>query len=287
MSFYWVNGEFLLFDDVKISPLDHGLVTGDGLFEVLAGYHGEAFAVTRHIERLKKTASSFFIQTDALDRIDWRQAIRELLKKNNLDAGLSRIRVTVTTGDADLGSDRGNKELFVMIAAGPMPKMYEKGALSLVPWPRNEKGALSGMKTTSYGENVKALFFAKQNGCNEALFLNTQEHVCEGTGTNVFWIKNGKLFTPDLSSGCLAGVTRALVIKRATALGLELFEGSYPLKDILEADAVFLTSTLREVQWVENIDSKKWDINKLGVAGEIIQKLKKDFVDYSRKTLDP
>ena len=83
----------------------------------------------------------------------------------------------------------------------------------VVPWPRNELGALSGLKTTSYAENVRALAYAAERGGSEAIFANTAANLCEGTGTNIFVVAGGRLITPPLSAGCLAGVTRALVLE--------------------------------------------------------------------------
>lgn len=258
MNFIWINGKVLPREDARISPLDHGVVTGDGLFETMIAFDGKPFALTRHIKRLTNSAKGMFMDTGIIEETPWAKAIDDLLNANKLKN--ARIRVTFTTGEADLGSDRGNSPYTIMIAAGSLPKFSQTGgALSVVPWPRNERGALSGLKTTSYGENVKALAFAKRNGANEALFLNLKGHVCEGTGTNIGWMKDGVYFTPPLTSGCLAGITRELVIAVAKKIGIEVKEIEAPLKTLLDADEVFLTSTLRHVQWVGRIDDKVWD----------------------------
>ncbi|MEZ4814915.1 MAG: aminodeoxychorismate lyase [Bdellovibrionota bacterium] len=281
MSFIWMNGFLRTSEETRVSPLDHGVITGDGLFETIISYSGEPFALKRHVARLKASAQGMFMDTAAIDQVPWREAIIEVLQANKLTD--ARIRVTYTTGDADLGSDRGKSPPMVMIAAGAFSTSNAEGKLSLVPWPRNEKGALSGLKTISYGENVKALFFAKKNGANEALFLNTQGHVCEGTGSNVAWIKQGKLFTPKLETGCLAGITRALMLELAQKNSIPVEEVQAPLSELLAADEVILTSTLREVQWVSSVDDKKWDPS----SNKVAKKLKELFVDYSRKNIDP
>ena len=87
-----------------------------------------------------------------------------------------------------------------------MDQWPDSTAVATVPWPRNERGALAGLKTTSYGENVRALARAHEHGASEAVFANLQGHLCEGTGTNVFYVIGGELRTPTLASGCLAGV---------------------------------------------------------------------------------
>ena len=123
--------------------------------------------------------------------------------------------------------------------------------MTTVPWPRNERGALSGLKTTSYGENVRALAYAAERGGSEAIFGNTAGNLCEGAGTNVFVVAGGRLVTPPLSAGCLAGVTRALVIEWSGAVEQDL-----PLPALAEADEAFLTGTTRDVQPIRFVDGQ-------------------------------
>lgn len=281
MKYFWANGKITPKTELNISPVDHGIVTGDGLFETLAAYNGKVFALTRHLARLKNSAQGMLMPTDFIEKIQWRDAIESLMAANGLQD--ARVRITVTTGEADLGSDRGSNGAWVMIAAGALPKQYPEGKLAVVPWPRNERGALSGYKTTSYGENVKALHFAKQKGANEALFLNLQGNVCEGTGTNVAWITKGKLFTPELSTGCLAGITRALVLNLAKEMKIPAEEVSVPLNELLGSDEVMLVSTLRDVQWVSMVDEKKWERK----SGGLVEKLREKFIPWTRSNLDP
>ena len=126
-----------------------------------------------------------------------------------------------------------------------------------VPWPRNERGALAGLKTTSYGENVVMLAHAKARGATEAVMANIAGHLCEGTGSNVFYVVDGELRTPTLKSGCLAGVTRGLVLEWYG--GREVDE---PIDVVRQASEVFLASTTRDVQPVS-----AWDDVELPVPG--------------------
>ena len=111
---------------------------------------------------------------------------------------------------------------------------------------------MAGIKTTSYAENVKALAFAKARGATEAIFATTTDLLCEGTGSNVFVGIGGRLLTPPLSSGCLAGVTRDLVLEVTDAV-----EEDIPMAAFLAADEVFLTSTGRDVQPVHQVDDRR------------------------------
>jgi branched-chain amino acid aminotransferase len=132
-------------------------------------------------------------------------------------------------------------------------------SVTTVPWPRNERGALAGLKTTSYGENVRALAMARAQGSSEAVFANLQGHLCEGTGTNVFYVVDGELRTPTLASGCLAGVTRGLILEWYG--GREVDE---PIETLAGASEIFLASTTRDVQGVA-----RWDDRELQAPGPV------------------
>jgi branched-chain amino acid aminotransferase len=121
--------------------------------------------------------------------------------------------------------------------------------VAVAPWPRNERGPLVGLKTTSYADNVVALQWAHAQGADEALLANTVGELCEGTGSNVFVVLDGQVLTPRLASGCLAGVTRDLVLEWTEAAEAEI-----ALVELYEADEVFLTSSTRDVQAVTGLD---------------------------------
>ena len=130
-----------------------------------------------------------------------------------------------------------------MVVAAPMVPYPETTSAVTVPWPRNERGALAGLKTTSYAENVVALHHARGRGATEAVFANLAGHVCEGTGSNVFYVVDGELRTPTLAAGCLAGVTRALLLEWMEAR--EVDEG---IEILRKASEVLLVSTTRELE---------------------------------------
>jgi branched-chain amino acid aminotransferase len=139
----------------------------------------------------------------------------------------------------------------VVVASSTSKAWPASAAVTTVPWRRNEHSAVAGLKTTSYAENVVALAYAHEHGGSEAIFANTAGHLCEGTGSNVFVAVDGALVTPPLASGCLAGVTRELLLG-ATDLGIE--EVSLPLDVLGRADEVFITSSTRDVQPVHAVD---------------------------------
>jgi branched-chain amino acid aminotransferase len=246
----WINGQLVNENDVNISPFDHGLLTGDGVFETMIAYGETPFAFSRHYKRLERSASVFDLSLPDADTL--LAACRDVVRANVVCPG--RIRVTVTGGRAPLGSEKGNCPETVIVAAGELPQQPEVTEVVTVPFARNEHGALVGLKTTSYGENVVALAYARARGAREAIFGNVAGNLCEGTGSNIFIVNNGELITPPLSAGCLPGVTRALVVDLCDKANINLQQTDTHLSKLKDADSAFLTSTLRGVQPIGRVD---------------------------------
>jgi branched-chain amino acid aminotransferase len=247
VSSIWVDGGLRDEDAATVSVMDHGLTVGDGVFETLKAVDGAAFAMDRHLRRLARSAQGLGLPEPDLDQV--RRAGEAVLAANPMPYG--RLRITYTGGTSPLGSERGDTGPTLVVALGTASVRPDTTAVVTVPWTRNEKGALAGLKTTSYGENVVALAQAHRNGASEALFANTQGRLCEGTGSNIFVVIGGKLLTPPLASGCLAGITRELVAEWS---GAE--EADLPFDALDEAEELFLTSTLRDVQGIHAIDGR-------------------------------
>jgi branched-chain amino acid aminotransferase len=271
----WMNGELLPDDDARISVFDHGLVVGDGVFETIKVANGAPFAMTRHLRRLRTSALGLGLPDPDLEHIR-EGAMAVIAATGNLP--LARLRVTYTGGKSPLGSERGNSPATSIVAMAEQPKPAPAVDVVTVPWPRNERGALSGLKTTSYGENVRALAYAAERGGSEAIFPNTLGRLCEGTGSNVFVVVGGRLLTPPLASGCLAGVTRALVIEWA---GAE--EEDMPLEALVGADEAFLSGTTRDVQPIRNVDGQML----ASAPGPVTAKAAEIFALRSAESPDP
>ena len=270
----WVDGKLL--DDPTgpaISVSDHGFTVGDGVFEAIKVVDGQAFALTRHLKRLARSAAGMGLPP--FDEEVVRRGVAATLEGQDLPLG--RIRITYTGGPAPLGSGRGDLPPTLVVATSAMDPYAPTTAIVTVPWPRNERGALAGLKTTSYGENVVALARAAEAGASEAVFANLAGNLCEGTGTNVFYVVDGELRTPTLDSGCLAGVTRALLLEWHG--GREVDE---PIEVLEQASEIFLASTTRDVQAVHACDGRSYP-----APGPVTAEAARVWAEREAQDLDP
>lgn len=266
--FLWLNGRIVASHEAHVSPFDHGLLVGDGVFETLIAREGKPFAAREHYERLVNSCQT--LEMNCISEAEFMLGIESVLVANGW--ANARVRITLTSGDGPLGSERGNDPGTVMVVATPLKGWPPTEKVSLVPWTRNSRGALAGVKSVSYGENVLALAYARKRGCGEALLANDRDELCEGTGSNVFVVKDGRLLTPALSSGCLAGITRMLVLQACEEAGIACEEVDLPVDILNECEEAFLTSSTRDVHPIERIDERQ-----LPTPGPVTQAVQKAF----------
>ncbi|MEU0565719.1 aminotransferase class IV [Nonomuraea sp. NPDC005983] len=271
----WVNGELIDPSMATVSVFDHGLMVGDGVFETIKIVNGESFALTRHLDRLKLSAQRMDLPEPDVDAIA--EGVAKCLAVAP-DWSLGRIRITYTSGPGPLGSDRGNQGTTSVVIVDEQKPFPGTANVTVVPWPRNERGALSGVKSTSYGDNAKALAYAKARGGGEAIFGNLAGNLCEGTGSNIFIVRDGRLLTPTLEAGPLAGVTRALVLEWCGGDEVDV-----PLSALYEAEEAFLTSTTRDIQPIKLVDQTELPV----APGPITAKAMRVFAERAAADLNP
>ncbi len=274
----WVDGARVRADAPAVSAVDHGVTVGDGAFETAKIEDGTPFAVGRHLGRLDRTMAGLGLPAADHDRV--RDGIDAVLAGEPIAFG--RLRWTVTGGRGPLGSDRLDSDLTYIVTAVAHDRPPADGAVVTVPWVRNERSATAGLKTTSYADNVVALARAHEQGALEAIFGNTRGELCEATGSNVFVVTGGVLRTPPLDSGCLAGISRELVLEWCREDGLEVVEEALPLSVLTEADEVFLTSSIKDVLPVSSADGRV-----LPVPGPVTASVMDVWAAHAGRTVDP
>jgi branched-chain amino acid aminotransferase len=248
----WVNGDLVEPDGAAISALDHSVTVGDGVFETAKIVNGQPFALTRHHRRLEQSAAGLGLPRLDLGLVD--KGVAAVLEGPEIEFG--RLRYSVTGGVGPLGSDRADASPTYIVVAAAQSLPPQSGKLTVVPWTRNERSAVVGLKTTSYAENVVALARAKQVGALEAVFANTRGELCECTGSNVFVVVAGTVLTPPADSGLLRGITRELTIEWGRGAGFDIREEALPLDVLHSADEVFITSSTRDVLPVHAVDER-------------------------------
>ncbi len=270
----YINGKFYEKDDAKISVFDHGFLYGDGIFEGIRLYSGNVFKLSKHIDRLFKSAKAICLE------LPWsKQEIIEAVclscRENGLTDGY--IRLLVSRGKGALGlSPKSCSDPQLIIIADQIqlyPKeLYEKGLRVItVPTRRNSPAALPPMiKSLNYLNNIMAKIEAQALGFEECLLLNNEGYVAECSGDNIFIITEGVIYTPPTSSGSLCGMTRASATEVALKLGYEVQEKELTRYDIWVADECFLTGTAAKLIPLVELDARKIGDGK---PGEITNKL--------------
>lgn len=277
----WFDGSLRSSSAGLVDAFDHGLTVGDGVFETCEIRQGQPFAVTRHLNRLERSAAGLGITPPDLQRV--RRAVAEVAaewRAQHNEHELGRLRITWTDGPGPLGSERLDTPGTLIVAASPT-KAPAPVRVRVVPWTRNERSAVAGLKTTSYAENARALAYATGHGDGEAIFGNTRGELCEGTGTNVFIESDGVLHTPPLDSGCLAGITRELVLEWAADSGVQVREQTLPLAAIHAAEHAALTSSTRGLVPIVAVDGRELQ------PGPATLRLGPDFTARSVRDVDP
>ena len=270
----WLNDELVDAQKATVSVFDHGFTVGDGAFETLKVVNTQPVALTRHIKRLVHSLNTIGIEFDKEDLL--KKAINEVISANKSLGEIMRMRITYTSGVGPLGSDRTKDNFTLVVAVSPESIWPDTALVITVSDPRNDKSILAGSKTTSYAQNAALLSVAKKQGAHEAIMPNTKGELCEGTGSNIFVVKDGQVMTPPLSGGCLGGITRALVIK-----WFDVKEVDLPMSVLRDVDEAFLTSSTRDIQPISKIDDRV-----LVAPGPIASKMRKEFIEKLSQNYD-
>ncbi|MFZ4450584.1 branched-chain-amino-acid transaminase [Salibacterium aidingense] len=256
----YLDGEFVKKEDAKISVFDHGFLYGDGVFEGIRVYDGNVYKLNEHLVRLYNSAKSIMLEIP-YSMEEMTEIIVETLKKNDLRNAY--IRLVVSRGVGNLGLDPAScaRPQIVVIAEelAIYPKeFYEKGLdIVTVATRRNRPDVLSPkVKSLNYLNNILVKIEASLAGVSEALMLNDEGYVAEGSADNIFILRQGVLYTPPGYIGALEGITRQAIVELAGEMGYDLREEPFTRHDVYTADEVFLTGTAAEVIAVVKVDGR-------------------------------
>lgn len=279
-QYIFLGGEFVKKEDAVVSVYDHGFLYGDGVFEGIRVYSGNVFRLDAHLKRLYESAHSIMLEIPYTFE-EMTQIIVDTVRKNELSSAY--IRVVVSRGKGNLGLDpKSCSQPRVIVIAEPLAlypqELYERGLkVGSVATRRNRPDVLSPqIKSLNYLNNILVKLEANQAGVDEALMLNDQGYVTEGSADNIFLVKNGVLYTPPVYLGALEGITRNAIIDLAKRNGYEVKEQPFTRHDVYIADEVFLTGTAVEVIAVIDVDTRKIADGKPGpVTNHLLAEFRK------------
>lgn len=294
MDEQWIflNDQFVKKNDAVISVYDHGFLYGDGVFEGIRMYNGNVFRLKEHVDRLYDSAKSIMLEVPFTKK-ELSDLVVETLKRNQLQNAY--IRVVVSRGVGNLGLDPFTcKKPQVIIIAEELslfPKeLYESGIeIVSVATRRNRSDVLSPkVKSLNYLNNILVKIEAHLAGVGEALMLNDQGYVAEGSADNIFIVKNGNILTPPGYVGALEGITRGVIMNIANKLGFSMTEQVFTRHDVYTADEVFLTGTAVEVIAVVKVDGRTVGEGKPGAyTNKLLEEFRKTVTEDGVKVYKP
>jgi branched-chain amino acid aminotransferase len=278
--FVFHNDQLLPVEDARFSPGQSGLLSGWGVFTTMRVIEGIPFAFERHWQRLSRDAHRiscpFPFEEDTV-----RDQLAEVLHANHVEEGCARIYM-VYNQPGFWRSDEDLPKADLLICSAGLPAFQEPVRLGLREHGRHAASPLAGVKVTSWLGNTWSLQEAQQAGYDEVVLLNERGEVAECTAANIFCVREGKVMTPPLSSGCLPGVTRSIVLETGPQAGVQVEERVLRLEDLYSADEVFISSTNRNLISVSEIYGHRI----VAASGPVVQKLEKSFVAYVREYVE-
>lgn len=296
--YVYLNNKIVHSREARISVFDHGFLYGDGVFETIRVYDGVAFMLDEHLQRLFRSASLIGLNIPKTFS-EIKIAVYETLQVNSLTNAY--LRITVTRGEGAIGLDPAlcKNPTFVIMTNEfkEYPISYYENGLKVIisNVKRNIKEAVDPrIKSLNFLNNILAKIEAKQHESHEAIMLNHQDYLAEGTISNIFFVKNEVLCTPSIECGILDGITRAIIIDLAIKNGIRVKEGEFTCDDLFSASEVFITNTTMEVMPVSVIidcrsrvlDPQKPQIINYPVGDiskMLLNKYRKEVIGYVRE----
>jgi aminodeoxychorismate lyase len=255
----------------RIAPLSSAMLFGRGVFTTVAIYRGAPFFWSEHWQRLEKDAQRLGIDCGGLNQRNVGEALKQLINVNGVEDGRARI-ILLSRGEEDRWKFKaaGARKTDILIMTDDRLRRRETGlTLAVSRFRANTGSPLVGVKSLNYLNQVLAMEEARERDFDEAVMLNERGEIVSATMANIFWVKDGTLHTPNLSSGAIGGVTRGAVIDLAAQHFIPLVEGVYELADLTEADEIFLTSTSLGIAIVTTFDFRQYSVATGSVAARL------------------
>lgn len=251
---YLLNGQRKKTREINLSILKRGVLYGDGIFETLISKNYRIFKFDDHYIRLKEGCKICNMEVPEKDILEkW---IRENLEKFRIKNGYIRINVWRKKGERIAVEGRETNTLIIMKNYKPYPSIfYENGIKCMISKKilKNEKSISYKIKSFNFLENILGKIEAKENNCDDVIFLNTEGIIAEATVSNLFFIKNHQIYTPCLKCGILSGITRKIVIQICKKNKINIEEGKFSPEFLKDCDEIFMTNTLMGIMGVESI----------------------------------
>lgn len=262
-----INGILTHQEVNSISPMIEGFMYGYGLFETIKIHQGKMIFFDEHMERLFRDSGVLRLQID-MDPHEIQKHCAELIAANGLTDGALKVMAY---------RDKLKTSLIITTREFMYNKeQYKKGfALSIAETKRNPYSPITYIKSNNYAENIWARRNASEQGFDEAVFLNVQDKLCEGTISNIFFVKKEKIYTPSKSCGILPGIMRRKINDLATSMGIPLVVGEFMEEDLYEADEVFITNSLMDIMPVSRVQNKYYDLCKNQITQQLMYEFEK------------
>ncbi|WP_297990884.1 aminodeoxychorismate lyase [Anoxybacillus sp.] len=275
--FIYVNGQIVTKKDACISPFDHGFMYGLGLFETFRVYDGHPFLLDDHLTRLHDGLNmlniSFSITRDEVMHI-----LSRLLEANGYRDAYVRLNVSAGVGDVGLQVEKYTAPTVIMYMK-PVPAFPDEKVCQTLRMRRNTPEGYIRLKSHHYLNNILGKREIGKDAHVEGIFLTQDGFVAEGIVSNIFWAKDGVVYTPSVQTGILNGVTRMFVIDLLCSWGIHVQEGFYVLQHLKEADEIFLTNSIQEIVPVCRLDGDVYP----GKCGEITSRLKHAYASFTKQ----
>ncbi|BDG45510.1 aminodeoxychorismate lyase [Parageobacillus sp. KH3-4] len=277
--YVYVNGEVVHKDEARISPFDHGFLYGLGVFETFRTYDGHPFLLDDHLERLNHSLREMNI-AKSFTRCEVMEILHRLLEANRLKNAYVRLNVSAGVGDIGLQTSEYDQPTVIMYMKPLLAPSFSKGKIGIVlKTRRNTPEGKERLKSHHYLNNIIGKREVGSRTDVEGIFLNEQGYVAEGIVSNIFWVKNGTVYTPAIHVGILNGVTRQFVIALLNALKIECQEGFYTLDHLRQADEIFVTNSIQEIVPIYQMDGRAYQ-GANGPVTSLLQKHYKHFTSF-------